>query len=61
MSKTETSAAGIKAAYICPGIACFAAEYSLCAGSLGGGHEPALPGEPPIEEESIPGSDPYEV
>ena len=40
MSKTETSAAGVKAAYVRPRIACFSAtsEYSLCAGSpIGGG------------------------
>ena len=40
MNKTETIAAGVKAAYICPRIVCYAAasEYSLCAGSpIGGG------------------------
>ena len=47
MSKTETSAARIKAAYICPNIVCFSVEYSLCAGSGGnrspfeGGHNDA--------------------
>ena len=47
MSKTETSAAGKKAAYISPNIVCFSVEYSLCAGSGGnrspfdGGHNDA--------------------
>ena len=47
MSKTETSAAGKKAAYISPNIVCFSVEYSLCAGSggnrspLDSGHENA--------------------
>ena len=44
MSKTETSAAGIKAAYICPNIACFAVASSLCAeNSFSGGHVNAEP------------------
>ena len=50
MSKTETSDKRIKAAYICPDLDCFVVEVSLCAGSVGGGHEPAEPGDP-IEEE----------
>ena len=40
MNKTETGAAVVKAAYVCPRIVCYAAEseYSLCAGSpIGGG------------------------
>lgn len=51
MSKTETDAAGIKAAYIRPSIACFAVEFSLCAGSppFDGGHKKATPGGP-LEE-----------
>lgn len=59
MSKTETSAAGVKAAYVCPRIACYATEFesSLCAGSgsgpSDGGHEPALPGGE-LEEEDEP-------
>ena len=46
MSKTETDAAGIKAAYIGPSIACFAVDFSLCAGSppFGGGHKEAESG-----------------
>ena len=52
MSKTETDAAGIKAAYIRPSIVCFAVEFSLCAGSpLGGGHKEADPDEDPLVEE----------
>lgn len=46
MNKTETSAAVVKAAYVCPRIVCYAAEseYSLCAGSsIGGGAGTALP------------------
>ncbi len=57
MSKIETDAAGIKAVYICPSIACFAVEFSLCAGSpLGGGHKKATPGGPleEVEEEEMP-------
>ena len=57
MSKTETIAAVVKAAYVRPRIACFSAasESSLCAGTIpsDGGHEPALPsGE--LEEEDQP-------
>ena len=40
MSKTETIAAVVKAAYVRPRIACYATEFesSLCAGSpIGGG------------------------
>ena len=40
MNKTETCAAGVKAAYVRPRIACYATEFesSLCAGSpIGGG------------------------
>ena len=40
MSKTETGAAGVKAAYVRPRIACYATEFesSLCAWSpIGGG------------------------
>lgn len=52
MSKTETDAAGIKAAYIRPSIACFAVDFSLCVGSpFGGGHKNAAPDEYPLEEE----------
>ena len=55
MSKTETIAAVVKAAYIRPRIACFSAasESSLCAGTTlpDAGHEPALPGGDLIEEE----------
>ena len=46
MSKTETSAAVVKAAYVRPRIACYAAasESSLCADSpFGGGAGTALP------------------
>ena len=46
MSKTETIAAGVKAAYVRPRIACYATEFesSLCAGSpIGGGAGTALP------------------
>ena len=46
MSKTETSAAVVKAAYVCPRIACYAAEFesSLCADSpFGGGAGTADP------------------
>ncbi|MGG6543913.1 UNVERIFIED_CONTAM: hypothetical protein NY100_00450 [Prevotella sp. 15_C9] len=46
MNKTETGAAGVKAAYVCPRIVCYAAEseYSLCAVSpIGGGAGTALP------------------
>ena len=52
MSKIETDAAGIKAAYIRPSIACFAVDFSLCVGSpFGGGHKNAAPDEYPLEEE----------
>ena len=57
MNKTETGAAVVKAAYVCPRIVCYAAEseYSLCAGSpIGGGAGTALPdseGELGEEEE----------
>lgn len=57
MSKTETSAAGVKAAYVCPRIACYATEFesSFCAGSgsgsSDGGHKPARPSDPLFEEE----------
>ncbi len=59
MNKTETGAAGVKAAYVCPRIVCYAAEseYSLCAGSpIGGGagtahSDPEVLGE---EEEDQP-------
>ncbi len=57
MSKTETIAAVVKAAYVRPRIACFSAasESSLCAGTIpsDGGHEPALPGGE-LEEEDQP-------
>ena len=43
MSKTETGAAGVKAAYVCPRIVCYAteSESSLCVGSglSDGGHK----------------------
>ncbi len=62
MSKTETSAAGKKAAYISPNIVCFSVEYShivcfsveysLCAGSPSdGGHKNAEPDPDPLEPE----------
>lgn len=52
MSKTETNAERIKAAYICPNIVCIAVESSLCAGSpFNIGHDSALPGESPIEDD----------
>ena len=58
MSKTETGAAGVKAAYVCPRIVCYAAEseYSLCAGSpIGGGAGTALPDpEGDLNEEEEP-------
>ena len=60
MNKTETGAAGVKAAYVRPRIVCYAAasEYSLCAGSpFGGGAGTALPdpkGGPEEEEEDQP-------
>ena len=45
MNRIETRAAGIKTAYICPSIACFAVEFSLCAGSpFDGGHKDANSG-----------------
>ena len=46
MSKTETDAVRVKAAYIRPSIACFAVDFSLCAGSppFGGGHKEAESG-----------------
>ncbi|MDR0186437.1 hypothetical protein FIN92_07605 [Prevotella brunnea] len=52
MRKTETGAAGIKAAYVCPRIACFAAasESSLCAVSpIDSGHKNADPDPNPLE------------
>ena len=54
MNKTETGAAGVKAAYVRPRIACYAAasEYSLCAGSpIGGGAGTALPDPKVLGEE----------
>ncbi len=58
MSKTETGAAVVKAAYVCPRIVCYAAEseYSLCAGSpIGGGAGTALPDpEGDLNEEEEP-------
>ena len=54
MSKTETIAAVVKAAYVRPRIACFAAasESSLCVWTvIGGEHKPALPGGDLNEEE----------
>ena len=58
MNKTETGAAGVKAAYVRPRIACFSAasESSLCVGTgIGGDAGTALPdpkGE--LEEEDQP-------
>ena len=50
MSKTETRAAGKKAAYISPKIVCFSVEYSLCAASPSdGGHKNAEPDPDPLE------------
>ena len=53
MSKTETIAAVVKAAYVCPRIACYAAESesSLCAGTIpsDGGHKNAEPDPNPLE------------
>ena len=46
MNKTETGAAVVKAAYVCPRIACYATEFesSLCADSpFGGGAGTADP------------------
>ena len=47
MNKTETIAAGVKAAYVRPRIACYATEFdsSLCAGTTlpDVGHNPVLP------------------
>ena len=37
MSKTESTAARRKSAYICPKIVCIPVEYSLCAPSSIGG------------------------
>ena len=58
MSKTETGAAVVKAAYVCPRIVCYAAESecSLCAGTpIGGEHKPALPDpEGGLNEEEEP-------
>lgn len=58
MRKTETIAAVVKAAYVCPRIVCYAAEseYSLCAGSpIGGGAGTALPDpEGDLNEEEEP-------
>ena len=56
MSKTETIAAVVKAAYVRPRIACYATEFesSLCVGTpIGGDHKPALPGGE-LEEEDLP-------
>ena len=56
MSKTETGAAGVKAAYVCPRIACYATEFesSLCVGTvIGGDAGTALPGGE-LEEEEVP-------
>ena len=52
MRKTETIAAGVKAAYVCPRIACYATEFesSLCAGTpIGGGAGTAHPDPNPLE------------
>ena len=53
MNKTETSAAGVKAAYVCPRIACYATEFesSLCAGTIpsDGGHKNAEPDPDPLK------------
>ena len=53
MSKTETIAAGVKAAYVRPRIVCYAAasESSLCAGTIpsDGGHKNAEPDPNPLE------------
>lgn len=53
MNKTETGAAGVKAAYVRPRIVCYAteSESSLCADSThaGGGHEPGKKDPIPIE------------
>ena len=58
MRKTETIAAGVKAAYVRPRIACYATEFesSLCAGTpIGGEHKPALPDpEGDLNEEEEP-------
>ena len=59
MNKTETIAAVVKAAYVRPRIACYAAasESSLCAGSpIGGGagtahSDPEVLGEEEDEDE----------
>ena len=54
MNKTETGAAGVKAAYVRPRIACFSAasESSLCAGTpIGGGAGTALPDPKVLGEE----------
>ncbi|WP_279113595.1 hypothetical protein [Hoylesella timonensis] len=56
MSKTETTAARRKSAYICPKIVCIAVEYSLCAASpmgKGGGHQNAELDSHPLEEEEV--------
>ena len=57
MNKTETGAAVVKAAYVRPRIACYAAasESSLCAGTTlpDARHEPALPGGD-LEEDDQP-------
>ncbi len=57
MNKTETGAAGVKAAYVCPRIACYAteSESSLCVGTSpsDGGHKQAsFDGNLEEEEES---------
>ena len=56
MSKTESTAARRKSAYICPNIVCIAVEYSLCAASpIGGDAGTAQPDpEGPLEEEEEP-------
>ncbi len=52
MSKTESTAARRKSAYICPKIVCIAVEYSLCAASpFGGGHQNAETDPNSLEEE----------
>lgn len=52
MSKTETIAAVVKAAYVRPRIACYATEFesSLCAGTIpsDGGHKNAEPDPDPL-------------
>ena len=57
MSKIKTGTVREKTAYICPSIACFTVEFSLCAGSLGGGHEDAIGGGSWEEEDNASGDD----